>query len=134
MFGRVIRAVSVLLSLSLAAGVVAFLWFQKWTDSPLNVASADSDNGLIVILDDGEGLGSLSRRLGKEGVLDHPRALNLLGRISGADSQLRPGEYEIPSGTTPRQLLERLISGDTVRYLLTLPEGITLAQGLDLIH
>ena len=134
MFGRVIRAVSVLLSLSLAAGVVTFMWFQKWTDSPLNVASVDGGNGLIVVLDDGEGLGSLSHRLGKEGVLDHPRALNLLGRISGADSQLRPGEYEIPSGTTPRQLLERLIAGDTVRYLLTLPEGITLAQGLDLIQ
>ncbi|MEM1402334.1 MAG: endolytic transglycosylase MltG [Pseudomonadota bacterium] len=134
MLGRVIRAVTVLLSLSLAAGVVAFLWFQKWTDSPLSVTTADDGKGLIVVLDDGEGLGSLSRRLSNEGTLDHPQALNLLGRISGADAQLRPGEYEILSGTTPRELLKRLIAGDTVRYLLTLPEGITLAQGLDLIQ
>ena len=46
------------------------------------------------------------------------------------DQQLRHGEYHLPAGSTRRDLLALLRSGDTLRYRVTLPEGITLAQAV----
>ncbi len=62
------------------------------------------------------------------GVEVSPRALWLLMRLSGQSRQLRAGSYEVTQGTTPWQLLQKLVRGDQSLRALTVVEGWTLSQ------
>jgi UPF0755 protein len=64
------------------------------------------------------------------GILANPQWLNVAARLRGDDARIRSGEYRIREGTTPETLLELLTSNATLRYRVTLPEGITLAAAL----
>ncbi|WP_439101964.1 endolytic transglycosylase MltG [Congregibacter sp.] len=119
----------------IVAGILLMLlltlgWLDAWWESPLEIP----EEGLIVYVEPGDSLSRLSRRLAKAEVLQHERLFKWAGRILGADSRIRLGEYRLDAGITPASLLALLQSGDTVRYLVTLPEGITLSNALQLIQ
>ncbi|EAQ97949.1 endolytic transglycosylase MltG [Congregibacter litoralis] len=124
-----LRYLSLALSGTFLMVLVALRWLDAWWEGPLNVA----EEGLIVYVEPGDSLSRLSRRLADAGVLDHERLFNWAGRFLGADSRIRLGEYRLEPGVTPASLLAQLQSGDTVRYLVTLPEGITLGEALKLL-
>ncbi|MFK8042886.1 endolytic transglycosylase MltG [Congregibacter sp.] len=109
---------------------IALRWVVGWWESPLNVP----EDGMLVYVERGDSLSRLSRRLSDAGVLKQERLFNWSGRFLGADSRILLGEYRLEAGTTPKGLLALLQSGDTVRYLVTLPEGITLKDALELIR
>jgi UPF0755 protein len=120
----------ILVIVLLATGLVgALLALSNWTRQPLVIPS----QGLIFEVEKGDSLGRIARRLEDAGVLRHPLLFKLLARASGADARLRRGEYRLSSGITPVQLLTMLEKGDTVRYLVTLPEGIRLSDALALL-
>jgi UPF0755 protein len=118
------------LVLLIAIAAVTFLDLAGRWQAPLTLP----DDGLLFTVSQGETLGQLTGRLHRDGHLQHPLLVNLYGRFHGLDQQIRAGEYRIPSGTSPAAMLDILTSGDVVRYRVTLPEGITLAQALDLLQ
>lgn len=110
-----------------AFGAVAL--FGDWRSTPLPIGS----DGTIIVVEEGDSLSRVSRRLERSGMLTQRRLFNLLGRLTGADARLAQGEYRIPPGSTPDDLLNQLQRGDTVRYLVTIPEGLTLRGALELL-
>jgi len=125
-----LRYVIIAVAVSLVTAVCCAMVLRNWWGSPL----ATPAGGLVVTVEPGDSLSRISRRLGAAGVLHQPRLLNLAGRLLQVDSRIRPGEYRLPKGTNPETLLALLQSGDTIRYLVTLPEGITLSAALSLIQ
>lgn len=126
MLRYVIMAVAVLLVPTVSSALYLSHWWERTLDMP--------DDGLIVMVEPGDSLNRISQRLVNAGVLHQGRLLNLAGRFLEVDSRIRPGEYRLTKGMSPKALLTLLQSGDTVRYLVTLPEGITLAAALALIQ
>jgi UPF0755 protein len=57
-----------------------------------------------------------------------PRLLWLWFRLSGEDRQIKAGNYEIPAGTTPVQLLQKLVRGDATMRTVMLIEGWNMRQ------
>ena len=49
-------------------------------------------------------------------------------RVSGQDRLIKAGNYEIPVGTTPRELLQKLVRGEEALRAVTLVEGWTFRQ------
>ena len=47
--------------------------------------------------------------------------------------KLRAGEYEVPSGASLRSVISLLLSGRVVRHFVTLPEGWSSAQAVDIL-
>ena len=90
--------------------------------------------GMILQVVRGESLGALADRLSEQGVLPHPGLLTWYGRWSGQDQRIKRGEYRVPYGTNAPALLSLLESGQVVQYQVTLPEGITLRQAIDVLH
>src|SRR5262249_39278258 len=43
-------------------------------------------------------------------------------------SRLHAGEYAVPAGTTPRELLRRMAAGDVIQHRFTIVEGWTFRQ------
>lgn len=117
--------------LALVFAITAGLgYFRYWAKLPLRLP----DEGLRLEIAAGDSLSSVSASLAGQDTISHPRLLNLWGKLSGADQRVRRGEYLLTPGTTPTELLERLQSGDTIRYLVTFPEGIRVRDALEILH
>lgn len=125
-----LRYVIIAVALAVLTATTGALLLRNWWLSPLETPEA----GLIMLVEPGDSLSRISRRLVGAGVLHQGRLFNLMGRFLDVDSRIRPGEYRLPRGASPKTLLALLQSGDTVRYLVTLPEGITLGAALDVIQ
>jgi UPF0755 protein len=72
----------------------------------------------------------VANRLYREGVLPYPNMLILYARWTGADQQIKHGEYRLLAPLTGAGLLDLLRSGRVIQYQVTLPEGISLQQAL----
>jgi len=112
-------------------GVLLLLAFgvQRSLQAPLTLPP----EGLLITVERGSSLSAVATDLSAQGVFRYPVALRILGRLSGAEQRIRHGEYRLAPGLTLPGLLELLQSGDTVRYLVTLPEGIRLRDALGLL-
>lgn len=77
----------------------------------------------------GSSLGLVSRSLAQAGILDCSRCLLVYARLSNK-TLIKTGEYELTSGITPLQLLDRLNRGLVIQHQVTLVEGRTFRHGL----
>ncbi len=117
----------VLLALLVIAGAVVALGyerFNRWLDAPLAIDAPS----LQIEIPRGQSLAATARELESRGALRHPRWLQAYARYSGADARIKAGEYEIPSGTTPRGLLRLLETGAVVQHSVTFVEGWTFRE------
>jgi len=71
----------------------------------------------------GTPLARVANDLNGRGVLEAPRLLSIYGRLSGEATRIQAGEYLIPHESSPRQLLEQLVSGDVYLHQITVVEG-----------
>ncbi|MGD2075312.1 MAG: endolytic transglycosylase MltG [Gammaproteobacteria bacterium] len=116
--------------LGLAVIALSFLaaWllmeFQSFRQNPLNIP----ETGVNLVVKPGTSLRSLASRLAERQVLDQPLYLVLLGRHLDLDSRIKAGEYQLPAGINPEQLLERLADGRVVQHGITLIEGENFQQ------
>jgi UPF0755 protein len=107
----------VLLSLLAAAG--AGIWVNlRSLDEPLQVAAS-----LTFKVPAGSRLARVAADLSARGVLARPRALVLYARWKGIASAIKAGEYEIEPGMTPRDLLDKLVTGQVLLHSLTIVDG-----------
>jgi UPF0755 protein len=119
-----------LAALLLAAGVVAFGGFLAITQLD---RAGPHDAVVTVVLPRGIGAREMGERLAEAGALRHPLLLPAAALIAEKAAALKHGEYRIPAGANPRQILALLAEGKTVVRQLTVPEGLTVRQVLALV-
>ncbi len=124
---RIFRFISLLAAflLLLGAGLLA------WAVSHFNAPGPGPESQ--VMFPRGAGLNAIAERLGRAGVIARPDVFVLGVRIMNKGRALKAGEYSFPARATPRQVLDILIKGQTVVRKLTLAEGLTTRQVLDLV-
>lgn len=101
---------------------------KRWAE-PLRIP----ESGFNLMVSEGASLRSVATTLNAAGVLDHSQLVTLFGQWTGVDQQIKPGEYHLAPGTTAALMLAFLQRGNTVKYQVTLPEGITLATALAIL-
>lgn len=108
-----------------------WLWFDmsQYLDTPLPAGENQS-----IELKPGAHFNQVVVELSKTGLINNPRYLRWYGRLSGKARQIKAGEYMVPVGTTPRQLLEMLTSGKVKQYALTLVEGWNFKQVITAVN
>lgn len=126
---KLIAILRLLILLAIMFSLGAWFYLQHWLNAPLELP----DEGVTYQLESGRVLGHMAHDLAKEGFLQHPRLLILYARFSNA-TKVHAGEYFLPNGITPQQLLEKLRKGDVVLYQVTLVEGWTYQQALAALH
>lgn len=114
-------AVLALLGVLLVWGLVALLG-----PGPLQAATP-------FLIPKGLGVEGIAARLAEGGIVAHPRLFALTVRALGRHRALRAGEYLFPARVSPYQTMEILIYAKPVVRRLTVPEGLTTAQVLDVI-
>ena len=81
-----------------------------------------------VRVEPGDSLASVTRKLREQKVITNGWFFSLWARLSGAEKRIHQGLYRFDSGVTPREVLERLITGKGVFHSVTIPEGLTVKE------
>ena len=127
--GRVGRIVGILvLVIAIAGGAGAFwIWTQYQQPGPLT-------DETVQIVPRGADIRKIAGGLTAAGIISSPLVFIVGARIDEADGSLKAGEYLFPPGISARDVVALLKSGRTVVRRLTVPEGLTTVQIIDLIE
>lgn len=119
--GRAITRLLLLLLLLAAAVVAAGFW---WLQRPLALAT----DSVELAIEPGTTPRQIAQGWVDAGVQAPPELLYQWFRWSGQARQIRAGSYEIERGTTPRQLLRKMVRGDESMATVRLIEGWNFRQ------
>ncbi|MGM0560185.1 MAG: endolytic transglycosylase MltG [Pseudomonadota bacterium] len=94
----------------------------------------------VVLIDRGSGVRSIAAELKEQQVIDDALVFQVAARLTGKAGRLQAGEYEFPPGTSLREVLDKLESGDFVVRQVTIPEGrtsyevVALLEGIEVLE
>jgi UPF0755 protein len=111
----------------LAFLIVFFIGFLFLGSGP----KAHSGKRTTFIINSGMGAGKISKELKDENLIRSDFAFRTLSIITGAGKRIKPGEYEIPSGSSPLRILKIIARGDAVAHRITIPEGFPMVMVYD---
>ncbi|KAK6019963.1 YceG family protein [Ostertagia ostertagi] len=97
-------------------------------------AQGPLDKTKNVVIPRGAGPTTMAKLLEEEGVIAHPRLFRVALMIDPSPKPIKAGEYEVPAHTSMQALVELLQSGKVVQRRLTIPEGTTTPEVLELVR
>ncbi|MGN6271048.1 MAG: endolytic transglycosylase MltG [Sphingomonas sp.] len=103
---------------ALAAIVALFVLVQSWG------GAGPAKQTTTVLIRDGETLSDAAGDLQKAGAIGSARRFVLLARLLGSDAPIKAGEYRIPAHLSQSDILKMMQGGETLRRLVTIPEGM----------
>lgn len=87
------------------------------------------DQQVQVTVAEGDTLAVVADKLQEAGVVKSAAAFKIETRVAGADTALKPGEYEFGTGMESEEIIAKLTAGQPVpTFTITVPEGLTLEQ------
>lgn len=116
-----------LLAILACAAMGYYAW--HWLHSPIS-ATASTVN---FELPRGSSMSALAHKLAQRDVIKHPRVWAFFASYSGQAQRVKAGEYALDTRFTPKQWLAKLVAGDVVKYRVTVVEGSTLAEMLEVL-
>ena len=126
---RALRVIAVVAVLAALAAFLAARWVEHFMNSAMPISIAATFE-----VRKGSTLGSVARELQARGALTHPWVWVWSARRQGVARSIHAGEYRLEPGMTPRELLDKLVSGAVLLRELTVVEGSTfrdLLRALD---
>ncbi|MFZ2235446.1 MAG: endolytic transglycosylase MltG [Dokdonella sp.] len=109
------------------AAVGLWVWqdIQRFSNAPLNVATADATFDVAR----GSHVRGIIHQLRREQVTSGPPFYwRVLAREMQVDSKLHAGEYELTPGITPRNLLRKMAAGEVRQHHFLIVDGWTFRQ------
>ena len=106
---------------ALAAGLG--WWYWDFLHTPAPGLGQES-----VIILRGAGVREIGTILADKGLVKNDVRFLILARTSGLATRLKAGEFAVPRGLTPPEVLQLLARGKVVQYHVTIAEGLTMAR------
>lgn len=116
----------VLVILVAIIGVFTF----KYTENkkhPFNT----TDKALDIKVQKGEYLYTVLDQLEAKGMVKSPFLTKIYLKLNPSETDIKPGDYEIPGNATLDKFVEMLVKGEVVTYKVTFPEGFSIEQMAD---
>lgn len=124
--GRLFLRLFVLVVICLSGGSVFSFYSLLYEQN-------DIAESTVILVEKGENLNQIARRLKRDNLLNSVAVFKVAARLSGKSTQLKAGEYRIPARASAKEILDILVSGQTVVRRVTVPEGKTSRQIFDLL-
>ena len=118
------RKLSALFFVVLIVIILLSIYFRNYADRPLSVHS----EGVQLVIVSGMSFDEVTQQLTEHGLIEKKLPWTIVGHLSRATHAVQAGEYAFSTDMTPRQLLDKLVTGDTVQFSLTVIEGWTFKQ------
>jgi UPF0755 protein len=113
------KKIAVSLVATLVAATVGVLYFF----SPLKAREVIPGRAVIVRVENGMAASQIARLLEDKGVIADARRFMLESSLRGLDNSLQAGEYELVTGLSNADILDKIASGAVRRITVTIPEG-----------
>jgi len=117
----------VLLSVFIILATIAGIVYMSL--KPINIP-AEQDT-IHIEISQGQTLSQLAYSWQKQGWLPSAKFLLLQAKILNSAKDIKPGEFDVESGTTSLQLLTLLTQGSSKRYRVSFIEGTRLTDALN---
>lgn len=117
-----------LIFLLLLIGVIVVAKVKYWIYEPGALAEP-----VQMIVQKGASVGNIAYRLNEAGVIDKPWLFRLVARYYQLDTRLKAGEYEFAPQISMFEAINKMARGEVMYRKITLPEGLTTKQILDII-
>lgn len=114
------------IALCLTGGSVYSLYSQLYEQNGKTESS-------LILVEKGDSMHTIARKLKRDGYINSVPVFKLAGRLTGEATNLKAGEYRIPAHASPKLILDILVGGQTVVRRMTIPEGLTSAQVVDML-
>ena len=99
-----------------------------------NQALALPAEGVLITVAKGENLGQVLARAEDNQWLTRSSWVGVVARWQGLDEQIQAGEFALNAPLTAGEFIVKLAAGEVLRRSVTLPEGITLAEAIEILH
>ncbi len=110
--------------LAAVAGAVLVADYRTWELSALH----NEEDPRYLDVPAGSSFKTIVWLLVDEGLVDRPRYFEFMARQRGDAGRIQSGEYNVPPGIRPAELLDRLVRGQVIQYSFTIIEGWTFNQ------
>lgn len=114
-----ILAIGLVVLLACAAGLGA--WFAHYSHDRRSFDRYPVEFSVS----EGSSLRAVAEKLAQAGIVEHPLAFVLLGRVQGRAAQIKAGDYEVRQAISPAELLQKIATGDVAQRSITFVEGWT---------
>jgi len=121
-----------LLLLVLSAGGVAAVAYRAYTLAQEPFRGFDEEEVFFTV-ERGASGSRIGHALEEQGIIRDRRLFLLALRIRARGRVVQAGEYRFAEPLSTFDVLEKLVSGDTFTFAVTIPEGLTLAETADLL-
>jgi UPF0755 protein len=122
-------AVSLVVLLLAAAAATAVILNVRSLDAPLRLTAP-----LRFKVPSGASFAHVAAELAAQGVVANPRVWTLYARVKGLASAVKAGEYEVQPGTTPRELLTKMVNGQVLLHSFTIVDGWRVQDLFEALH
>lgn len=112
-----------------AAAAAALIFSVRSLDTPLRLTAP-----LRFKVPAGASFARVAGDLGRQGVVAHPKIWTAYARFRGLAPAVKAGEYEIQPGTTPRELLTKMVNGEVLLHSFTIVDGWRVQDLLDALR
>ena len=122
-------ALAIVLGL-IVAGVIE--WGLAAFEAPGPAAKHGSET--VVLIKPGMHVRGIAQQLADTGVVSRPDVFAIAVRFKGKASELKAGEYAIPSHASMHAIMDLLVEGKSIEHKLTVAEGLTSRMVFDLVR
>lgn len=92
---------------------------------PVNAAAGDA---VTVLVKPGMTTQAIGELLYAKGLIKNVTVFRIVAKLEGADGRLQAGEYNFTRAMTVKEMVGKLIRGETAYKQFTIPEGFTVDQ------
>jgi UPF0755 protein len=125
---RLLNIISSLIGIGVIAAVgIAYYLYASFTGP----GPSTEDKSLVI--PKGAGVAEIAGLLKSENVIEDARIFQLGVRLLSDGKPLRAGEYLFPKGVSARGAMNIMIAGKSITHRLTIPEGLTVREVLELV-
>ena len=123
------RTIATLVVLICALGVVVFCHYEVWKHHEIEIEETKSFE-----IQPGDSFTDIASKLRSLGIIQNVGYFELLARMSNSTGAIQAGEYSFAGTYTPVSVLQNLGQGNVVTRMLTLPEGGSYSEFLNILE
>lgn len=123
---RKLSALLIALSISIT---LCSIYYKYYADKPFS----ENTSEFTILIEPGMSFYTVTQKFTDLGFITNELMWNIFGRLNSVTSEIKAGEYSLSYNLTPRQLMAKLINGDTIQFSLTVVEGWSFKQLWDAV-
>jgi len=122
------KLLAIFVALTLIGALGLFLMYQDGIRAP---DGFNSDTHFIV--QEGEALSTLAKRLEEEGLIRSTFSLRVYAWLRGSERKFQQGEYLLKAGSDLLNIHDQIVEGRQLLLRVTIPEGLTSSEIAQLV-